>query len=89
MRRDAAPMQVGPCTRLCRRHLSWRARAYDRARVVPRYGSAGRRGIRWAGRSGGRMGREVRAVLVGFGALGVGRGGVCKVCKVCEGERKG
>jgi len=35
------------------------------------------------------MGREVRAVLVGFGALGVGRGGVCKVCKVCEGERKG
>ena len=32
---------------------------------------------------------EVRAVLVDFGALGVGRGGVCKVCKVCEGERKG
>ena len=32
---------------------------------------------------------EVRAVLVGFGALGVGRGGVCKVCEVCEGEMKG
>lgn len=28
-------------------------------------------------------------VLVGFGALGVGRGGVCRVCGVCEGQRKG
>jgi hypothetical protein len=32
------------------------------------------------------MGREVRAVLAGFGALGVGRGGACGVC---EGQRKG
>jgi hypothetical protein len=32
------------------------------------------------------MGRGVRAVLAGFGALGVGRGGVCGVC---EGQRKG
>lgn len=32
------------------------------------------------------MGRGVRAVLAGFGALGVGRGGVYGVC---EGQRKG
>jgi hypothetical protein len=35
------------------------------------------------------MGRGVRAVLAGFGALGVGRGGVYGVCGVCEGQRKG
>lgn len=35
------------------------------------------------------MGREVRAVLAGFGALGVGRGGACGVYGVCEGQRKG
>lgn len=34
------------------------------------------------------MGRGVIAVLAGFGVLGVGRGGVCKVCEVCEGQRK-
>jgi hypothetical protein len=35
------------------------------------------------------MGRGVRAVLGGFGALEVGRGGGCGGCKVCEGQRKG
>jgi hypothetical protein len=35
------------------------------------------------------MGRGGRAVLAGFGALGVGRGGVCGACRVCEGQRKG
>ena len=34
------------------------------------------------------MGRGVRAVLVGFCALGVGRDGVCGVCRECEGQRK-
>jgi hypothetical protein len=35
------------------------------------------------------VGRGVRAVLAGFCALGVGRGEVCGVCRVCEGQRKG
>ena len=35
------------------------------------------------------MGKGVRAVLAGFGALGVGRDGVCRVCEVYEGQRKG
>ena len=74
--------------RLCHRHLSWRTRACGRARVVPRCGSAGRRGTTWAARRGGYTGREVRAVLADFGAHGVGRGGVCRACKVCEGQRK-
>lgn len=37
------------------------------------------------------MGRGVRAVLAGFGALEVGHGGVCEVYGVygvCEGQRK-
>jgi hypothetical protein len=34
------------------------------------------------------MERGARAVLAGFCALGVGRGGVCWVCWVCEGQRK-
>jgi hypothetical protein len=35
------------------------------------------------------MGRGVRAVLAGFGVLGVGHGGVCRVCEVCGGQREG
>jgi hypothetical protein len=34
------------------------------------------------------VGREVRAVLAGFGALGVWRGEGCAVYGVCEGQRK-
>lgn len=55
---------------------------------MPRCGSAGRRGIKWAGRRGERVGRGVRAVLAGFGALGVGHGEVYGVYGVCEGQRK-
>jgi hypothetical protein len=35
------------------------------------------------------MGRGVRAVLGDSGELVVGRGVACRVCEVCEGQRKG
>jgi hypothetical protein len=34
------------------------------------------------------MGRGVRAVLVGFDVLGVGRDGACRVCGAYEGQRR-